>query len=208
MAAAISAGAAGIRVFGSLEDVRAAAAVFKGEKLLAGEVDALPPDGFDLGNSASDFTAERCGGKTILMSTTNGTKALVASTGAKVLLTGSLANAAATAAVVVQAGLPVTMVCSGTQGEVSFEDLVGCGAVMEAMGEITLENDTAMLARIAWQSARDNLSAVFRETFSGHNLARVKLLPDLDFCTKLNRYDLACRVYLEADGLVVRRADA
>ncbi|MDB5327748.1 MAG: phosphosulfolactate phosphohydrolase-like enzyme [Phycisphaerales bacterium] len=207
MAAALSAGATEVQVFGTREDARAARSAASGDAvlpLLAGELDARKPDDFDLGNTPSDFTAERCGGRTILMATTNGTKALVAARSAAVLMTGALANAAATAAAIRGTGLPVTLLCSGTQGEISLEDLVGCGAVIDALGDLTLENDTAHLALAAWQSAKANVSAAFHKTYSAANLGRAGLLADLEFCAVADRFSIACRVTDTAAGLVVR----
>ncbi|HEX8323628.1 MAG TPA: 2-phosphosulfolactate phosphatase [Tepidisphaeraceae bacterium] len=205
MAYAIAAGAEGVRVFGTLDNARAAAAAFDGPKCLAGELHTLRPPDFDLGNSPADFTVERCQNKTILMATTNGTRALVASQSAGTLLTGAVVNAAATATAVRRIGRPATFVCSGTQGELSLEDLIGCGAVLAHLPDAELENDTARLARIAWTAARDKLGDVFRETFSGHNLKRGGLISDVDVCGQLDSVAVACRVVPEAGVLVVRR---
>ena len=60
IAAALASGATEIRVFGSLDEARAAHAPFTGHKMLAGEQRCLPPEGFDLGNSPCDFSADRC----------------------------------------------------------------------------------------------------------------------------------------------------
>lgn len=211
MASALSNGATEVRVFGTLGDARAARAAaqrdFGGNlaPLLAGEVDTLRPPDFDIGNSPGEFTAQRCGGRTILMATTNGTKALVAARSAAVLAVGALANAAATARAIAKTGLPITLVCSGTQGEVSLEDLLGCGAVIEALGpDAELRNDTAELARIAWVNAKANPAAVMHRTFSARNLTRAGLISDLDFCAKADQFDLACRVRDENGQLVVR----
>lgn len=205
IAAAVAAGASAIRVYGTLDLAKAAAGAFVGPRLLAGETNALRPTDFDLGNSPRDFSADRCRGKTILMATTNGTRALVAARTADVLLTGSIANAAATADAIRRAGLPVTLIGSGTQGEVSLEDLLGCGAVIDALGDdVTLANDTAAIARLLWQQSRDQLRTVFAQTFSYRNLSAAELLPDVDDCCLPDRSPVACRVYSESGELVVR----
>ncbi|MGC4033354.1 MAG: 2-phosphosulfolactate phosphatase [Tepidisphaeraceae bacterium] len=205
IAAAVAAGAEAIRVYGTLDLAKTAAQAFAGPNLLAGETNALRPTDFDLGNSPRDFSADRCRGKTILMATTNGTRALVAARTADVLLTGSLANAAATAAAVRRANLPVTLIGSGTQGEVSLEDLLGCGAVIDALGDgVSLDNDTAVIAKLLWQQSQEQLSAVFHQTFSSRNLRAAELLPDVDYCCVMNRSAIACRVWSEGGELVIR----
>jgi 2-phosphosulfolactate phosphatase len=205
MAVALDAGAEAVQVFGSIDDARAAAGTFAGPRLLAGEVHTLRPPGFDTGNSPREFTPEACRGRTLLMATTNGTRALVAARTADVLAIGAIVNAAATARAVVRTALPVTLVCSGTEGHVSGEDLIGCGAVLDAVPGLEPENDAAHLALTAWRAGRDRLAPLFHAFRSGHNLARAGLLSDVDDVVGLDRLDTACRVFTENGGLVVRR---
>ena len=77
MTAALAAGVEEIRVFGSITEAKDAAGGFAGEKLLCGEVQCLPPSGFDLGNSPGAFCSDHRG-RVMFMSTTNGTRAIVA----------------------------------------------------------------------------------------------------------------------------------
>src|SRR5205085_294450 len=74
-----------IRVFGDLPAARTAAAVFDGPadgRLLCGEENCLRPAGFDLGNSPGAFDPAACAGRVAFMSTTNGTRAILAARGA------------------------------------------------------------------------------------------------------------------------------
>jgi 2-phosphosulfolactate phosphatase len=210
MAAALSSGATEVRVYATLGDARAARAVAQRDScgnlapLLAGEVDAVKPTDFDIGNSPAEFSVERCSGRTILMATTNGTRALVAARTASVLAVGALANATATAGAILNTGLPITMIGSGTQGEISLEDLLGCGAVIEALGPgVTFENDTAELAFLAWIAAKAKPAEIMNRTFSARNLTRAGLIADLAFCAMVDRFDLACRVRDDDGQLVV-----
>src|SRR6185437_14796876 len=77
IAAALAAGVREIRVFDSLEGARAAASDVGEERLLCGEHKCLPPQGFDLGNSPGAFGTQHRG-RVMLLSTTNGTRAIVA----------------------------------------------------------------------------------------------------------------------------------
>ena len=88
MAAALAAGVGEIRVFGEVEAARSAAAGFPGPRVLCGEINALPPPGFDLGNSPGDFRRDLHAGRTVFMSTTNGTRAVVAARRAASLFVG------------------------------------------------------------------------------------------------------------------------
>src|ERR1700722_14104305 len=120
---ALAAGVKEIRVFDSLDAAMSAANAFGQPRLLCGERHTLPPPGFDLGNSPGQFDAKKHAGMTMFLSTTNGTRAIVAARSAPLLLTGALVNAAAVAKRVMTAGREVTLLCSGSDGEPSMEDL-------------------------------------------------------------------------------------
>ena len=139
MAAALAAGVSEIRIFGSTQDAAQAAAGFEGARLLCGEERCLPPAGFDLGNSPNAFKADSHRGKTMFMSTTNGTRV------AKRL---------------VELGLDITLLCAGTGGHFALEDLIGTGAVLDAVQSIAavqLKSDRARLALRVFQDSRERL---------------------------------------------------
>ena len=73
-----------------------AASLPEGTVLLVGERQGLPIPGFDLGNSPADFTPEVCAGKTLVMTTTNGTRAILASLEAERVYIASFGNLRAT----------------------------------------------------------------------------------------------------------------
>src|SRR3954454_8565361 len=73
-----------------------AAALPVGSALLAGERQGVPIDGFDLGNSPDECTSARCRGKTMVITTTNGTRALLACGDADRVFLGAFVNFAAT----------------------------------------------------------------------------------------------------------------
>jgi 2-phosphosulfolactate phosphatase len=155
MVQALSAGCAAILPCGEVDEARAAASGMPaGSALLAGERQGLPIDGFDLGNSPGDFTPERCRGKTVVMTTTNGTRAILASLDADRVLVAAFSNLAATARELAAAGKAVHIICAGTDGLVSYEDTLLAGALVEHLSrmahEFTPANDSALLAGHAW----------------------------------------------------------
>ncbi|MFA5418726.1 MAG: 2-phosphosulfolactate phosphatase [Bacteroidales bacterium] len=91
------------------------------EVLLCGERDAGIIPGFDLGNSPLEYTAERIRGKTLIFSTTNGTKAIESVRNARKVLLGSFLNASAIAKQV-QHEKEIVLLCSGTNGQFSMDD--------------------------------------------------------------------------------------
>jgi 2-phosphosulfolactate phosphatase len=205
IANALRAGAKAIRVFDSLDAARAAARVFDGPKLLAGEQECLPPADFDLGNSPGDFTAERCVNRTIFMSTTNGTRALVAARRARTLMTGAIVNARATADALRHIGRPITLLCSGTAGHVALEDLQGCGTVIEELGvhSVLLENDEAQVA--LHQSMTDAANDRLFVSRGGRNVLKANLGDDISFAATRNLIDIAVEVEDRTGTLVATR---
>ena len=192
MLAALAAGVREIRTFADLESAINAAHGFSGPHLLCGERHAVKPPGFDLGNSPGAFQADLHRGQTLFMSTTNGTRALLAARGAEKTLIGALVNADIVADAAAQTGLDLTLLCSGTEGFVSAEDLLGAGAVIDRLksshsGEsCRLESDIAWMAWQLFRSQRDRLPFALRATRGGHNIIRANLEPDIDFCANLN----------------------
>src|SRR5689334_8655999 len=164
MVAALANGARRILVFDSLQAARLAAAQQPDSSvpLLCGEHQCVKPAGFDLGNSPGGFTREVVGGKTIYMSTTNGTRAIVAARDAAALVAGALLNAAATAHHLSALGREITLLCSGTEGQFAPEDMIGAGAVAEMLDRIAsvkFFGDATQSALRMFHGARDRLES-------------------------------------------------
>ncbi len=189
MAAALAAGVAEIRVFGSTREAAEAAGGFDGARLLCGEEKCLPPAGFDLGNSPNAFKADLHGAKTMFMSTTNGTRAIIAATSAAAVLTGAIVNAAAVGRKLAELGLDITLLCAGTGGHFATEDLMGAGAVLDAVQAIAMvepNSDRARLALRLFRDSRDRLREMLADSSGGRNVIGVGLDEDIDFAARLN----------------------
>jgi 2-phosphosulfolactate phosphatase len=159
--------------------------------LLAGErhgvkISAAQSGGvdFDLGNSPREFTAARVAGRTIVSTTTNGTRALRACAGARTVLAASFLNLAATARHV-QALSPaeILLVCAGTGDGVALEDVLAAGALAEQLtGSPT---DAVLIARQMFAAAKDNLTAALAGSQNGACLlARPELRDDVAYCAQ------------------------
>jgi 2-phosphosulfolactate phosphatase len=89
---------------------------------------------FDLGNSPREFTPTKISGRTIVLSTTNGSRALRACAHAKCVLVGSFLNLSATAQFLQQQAVShLLLVCSGTHDQSSYEDVLGAGALADSV---------------------------------------------------------------------------
>ena len=132
-----------------------------GQAILAGERLGLPIADFDLGNSPAAFTPEACRGKTLVMTTTNGTRAILASLEAEHVLIGAFVNLGATVRRLKSLGRPVHIVCAGTDGQISLEDTILAGALASRLTgpEHPFGNDETEIAGALWRSVVENIEA-------------------------------------------------
>jgi 2-phosphosulfolactate phosphatase len=172
------------------------------EVLLAGERDGLRiradltggPD-FDLGNSPREFTPERIHGKTIVLSTTNGSRALRACAPAKAVIIGSFLNLRATAEYLqLMAPAHVLLVCSGTVNQASYEDVLGAGAMASLLWAQYSGGDVADSATIALQIYEQNRHALLHAAEYCRNGRRLLSMPDLrddvPWCLQRDRFQM------------------
>src|SRR6202008_3334225 len=139
------------------------------EVLLCGERKSLAIDGFDLGNSPGDFTAERVAGKLIVMSTTNGTGTLVAAGAGERVVVGSWLNLSAVVDDLHRSGAEPVFLCSGREGRFALEDAVCAGTIalrlMEAAGEeVDWELNDGAMAAVAMAERYPDPDELFRLT--------------------------------------------
>ena len=205
MTAALASGVEEIRIFDNIDSARAAAASYPDKKILCGEVNCLPPPGFDLGNSPRDWTSAFRAGFRVFMSTTNGTRAIAAAFPLKPahLLIGALVNAQAVASAVASFEKPVTLLCAGTGGGDSLEDLIGAGAVLGALG-VKTDDAASRLAVALFNSAAADLPGALRLGAGGRNLLAAGLEPDIDFCARLDAIPTVGFVEQDTNGLACR----
>jgi len=155
---ALAAGCDAVIPCGEIDEARRiAGGLPTGAALLAGERHGVPIPGFDLGNSPGACTPEICRGKTLVMTTTNGTRAILASLDADVVLVGAFVNFAATAQRLIHEKRPIHLVCAGTEGDVSYEDALLAGAFAGHFADLehSLDNDEAEIVRGLWARVED-----------------------------------------------------
>jgi 2-phosphosulfolactate phosphatase len=126
-------GLAVIPVADPAEARRRAAALGPAGTLLAGERRGEPIPGFDLGNSPLEMTAARVGGKTIVLTTSNGTRALLAARPAGAIGVAAFVNLSAAVAWLLASERDVTVLCAGERGRVSLEDHVCAGLLVDRL---------------------------------------------------------------------------
>ncbi|MEM2875546.1 MAG: 2-phosphosulfolactate phosphatase [Candidatus Bathyarchaeia archaeon] len=161
------------------------------EWLLAGERGARKPRYFHLGNSPLEFRKERVEGKYIILTTTDGTKAIENSKGAGVILIGALINASAVGKLALKIaraeGRGITLVASGVRGELSLEDLICAGKIAESLyGPEVKFSDSAFVAFLASRGASESLEEVVQNSYHANYLKSLGLIEDVKFCSQID----------------------
>ena len=160
---------------------------------------------FDLGNSPREFTEARVKGKTIAMTTTNGTRALRACSPASAVLLGSFLNLRATAHLIESlAPADLLLVCSGTLDQVAYEDLLGAGALCDLVWPSytgAAVADSAHFARRLYRLEQNGLLGAVSQSRNGRRLlAHPDLRADVPFCLQRDLFGLVAE--LAKDGAV------
>jgi 2-phosphosulfolactate phosphatase len=214
MVHALAAGCAAVIPCGEIEEAqRVAAGLPPGTVLLGGERGGLPIPGFDLGNSPGDFTPEACHGKTLVMTTTNGTRALLASLDAERVYIASFANLRATSdELAVQFlkkdhGHPVHIVCSGTEGHISLEDSLLAGVLVknvanvghDSLGNSLFGNDEAYIVLSQWLQVEQYLEQrplwpLLGVGRGGQNVLRIGRAADIQDAADFDRFRLVAEL--------------
>ncbi len=162
------------------------------EALLGGERGGVLIPGFDLDNSPRAYTRERVQSRTIIFTTANGTAAIMQSRLAAQVLVGSFANLTAICDHIAHEPRPVHLLCCGTRDEISLDDILPAGAMVErltASGRGLVSDDSGRLALLLWNAARsmpDGLAGVMMNSRGGRNLERIGLGADVEFCSAID----------------------
>jgi 2-phosphosulfolactate phosphatase len=199
---ALAAGAAKVIACLEIDEARRIAASLAGERpLLGGERGGLRIEGFDLGNSPSEYTPESIAGRTLVFTTTNGTRAMLHCRQARQVLLGSLVNRQAVVRALTDEAR-IDLVCAGTRGQITREDALCAGALVAGMAQIgggRQLNDQALLVLAAWHVLAaggmdsDLLAEELKDTQGGRNLLAEGLQADIPWAARLDRFDLVPR---------------
>jgi 2-phosphosulfolactate phosphatase len=162
--------------------------------LLAGERRMLKIEGFDLGNSPREHTREVVEGKTVMLTTTNGTKALLAVQGARDVVVASYVNLTAVSAMLrtaLRGGHDVTIVCAGQERQFALEDAACAGRYVHTVSKRLTgvdTNDAAYAASLIDKKFGDNLMRLFNTAAHGRALAAAGFGEDLTVAAAVDSY--------------------
>jgi len=187
-------GCAGIVPVRTLREARVVALTLGDGVLLAGERAAAKIAGAHLGNSPAEYERERIEGKTVVLTTTNGTRAFRAIDGARDVIACAFLNMSATARWLRRAGLDVLIVCAGRNGHFCLEDAVGGGMLIDRLSRISdrpLElSDGARAARLLYAADQGDLLEMLRGCEWGRGITRKGFGADLEICAQVDLTDV------------------
>lgn len=201
---ALAAGAQAVIPCLEVADALAKAEEFApGTRILGGERHGSPIAGFDLGNSPEEYTPEQVADKTVIFTTTNGTRALGRAQPAAHVFLAAFVNLSA----VVQELLKherIHILCAGTDGQISEDDVLLAGALVERLQRlgITYEQNTqAITAREYWLHSfalpkglgaepleSEVLNSMLRTTRGAQNLLQLGLGDDILAASQIDRF--------------------
>jgi len=155
--------------------------------LLAAERNGEVVAGFDFGNSPFSYTKEKVAGKTIVLTTTNGTHALHLSRSAKKIVIGAFINLTAICNWLKQQDENILLVCSGWKNNFNLEDTLFAGAVVEQLKNSSfVVDDPALAANDLYNIAKDDLDKYLKKTSHSERLKKLGIEADIEFCLKID----------------------
>jgi 2-phosphosulfolactate phosphatase len=195
IAVALAHGAKSVIPFESSEEAITRSKQFeRGAMRLAGERRMLKMEGFDLGNSPLEHTVEAVEGMTVLLTTTNGTKALLSVQGARDVVVASYVNLTVVTAMLraaLRGGADITLVCAGQDRQFALEDAACAGRyvynISKRLADVDV-NDAALAGSLIDRKYGDNLMRLFNTAAHGRALAAAGFEGDLAACAAVDSY--------------------
>lgn len=157
--------------------------------ILGGERGGLRIDGYDLGNSPREYTPFAVGGKTVILTTTNGTRAFAAAEHADAVVAMAFLNVGGIAEWLLQRRQDVTIICAGTEGRLSLDDFLCAGMLISRITMPGTDRELAdgALAAADWYASHvGSTHAVLSTCFHGRRLAALGFEEDLAYCAAID----------------------
>lgn len=158
--------------------------------ILAAERNGRVVEGFDSGNSPFSYTEDQVKDKTVVLTTTNGTKALKESLQAHKIVIGSFLNLSALSNWLLKQSKDIILLCAGWKNQFCLEDTLFAGAVVEKLNSEEFQlNDSAMAADDLFKLAKTDLSGYLSKSSHGERLKGLNIEKDIEFCLQIDVID-------------------
>lgn len=163
--------------------------------ITAGERDGKVIEGLQYGNSPAEYPRNFIEGKTLVLTTTNGTKLLhmALQNGASTVVTASFGNLKATCDFLLEQNKNVFLGCSAWKDRFNLEDTLFAGAVVnELENYFTIHCDSSLMAKEQYSLHKDDMNSFIRKTTHWHRLAQYGLEKELEYCVTPNLANVLC----------------
>ena len=155
--------------------------------ITAGERDGMIAEGLEHGNSPFEYPREFVGGKTLVLTTTNGTKLLhmALDRGAGQIITGSFPNLSSVCRYLADQNRPVVLGCAAWKDRVNIEDMLFAGAIInQVKHQFSMNCDSSQIAETVYLEARSDLFAFMQAKNASHyqRLMGYGLEKDIRYC--------------------------
>ncbi|MFD2672755.1 2-phosphosulfolactate phosphatase [Marinicrinis sediminis] len=163
----------------------------KQEYLLGGERFCKKISGFDFGNSPLEFTQADLTGKKLVMTTTNGTRALQKTHKGSRVLTASFLNGKAAVKYGMDSHRDWVLVCAGTRDQFSLEDGLCAGYLLDMLAAVQPDaqmNDMGQAMLSAYRHTESNLVHTLLNCENGRKMIKNGMKEDVHFCAQMNAY--------------------
>lgn len=190
---ALNNGAREIIPVGSIEfAMKVSGDAFGGQTLLGGERNTKKIEGFNLGNSPLEYTREAIGGKSVILFTTNGSKAIVKAKYSELLLICAFSNIPTIAKYILKLNKDVEILCSGKNNNFSLEDSVCAGKLISEIRKLNKKielTDPAKSCFILSELYSKNILKMLKECEHGKLLLENGFQEDLDYCAQIGNIE-------------------
>ncbi len=190
---ALAAGCTAVRPCAEVDEARRIADHLPaGKVLLGGERGGQPLPGFDVGNSPAEYTPRRCKGTTLVLTTSNGTGAVLRAAEAERVLIAAFVNFSAVCEQVRLDPRPLHIVCAGSEGEPCLEDTLLAGALVDFLCEETHVrlNDSARLAWDCFENHGRIMAGALEISKGGTHLRELGYAADIAAAAEVDRFAL------------------
>jgi len=171
--------------------------------IVGAERNAEIVDGFDFGNSPLAFKNGKYKDKTIVLTTTNGTRAIEVAKGASHVVIGAFTNFTALCKYIEQQDKDVLLLCAGWKDQFNLEDTLFAGAVAQQISKnLRFRNlsDSSIASISMYTSVKNDMYSFLGESSHRKRLSRLNMEEDIIYCLT---FDQSAIVPILQDGCIV-----
>ncbi len=173
--------------------LKASGSIFGGQTILGGEKNTKKIESFNLGNSPLEYTKEVVSGKSIILFTTNGSKAIVKAKFSAHLIICAFTNLITVAKYLVELGNDFEILCAGRAGGFSMEDTICAGKLIseiESLGVKPDLSDSARAGKFLSKFLGKSTRKMLLDSEHGKLLVENDFTADIDYCSNIGTKDL------------------